>query len=66
MVLLLTTSYGITQVPEVLLQDFDGPNKNLLVGLQRFLGLPTKSGASVRRIWHWNLISFGFIWFTVY
>lgn len=42
MVLLLTISYGIIQVAEVLVQDFDDPNQSLHVGLQKFLGLQEK------------------------
>lgn len=42
MFLCLPISCGVTQVPEVLLQDFDDPNKSLLVGLQGFLRLQEK------------------------
>lgn len=42
MVLLPTVSSGITQVPGVLLQDLDDPNKSLPIGLQRFLRLQEK------------------------
>lgn len=42
MALLLTISHGITRVPEVLVQDFDDPNRSLPVGLQTFLGLQQK------------------------